>query len=125
MFVQTTNQNALVELGVNAHILSAHLLRCELLDLLDRTTGAILEANAVNTLVHVDRVLSCHDLHKQQPCLYIHLNQQHTSFSVLFLPLPSFFLPPLFFTIVTVPLLICLKSTVSAQLTYPGKTSKK
>lgn len=57
-------QNALVKLGVDAHILGTHLLCRELLDLLDRATGAILETDAVNALVHVNRVLSRHDLQR-------------------------------------------------------------
>merc|ERR1712226_1532609 len=54
--------DGLVEPGVDPDILGPHLLLRELLDLLHRPGGAVLEADAVEALVHVDGVLTGHHL---------------------------------------------------------------
>merc|ERR1712233_160025 len=53
----TLGPNGLVESCVNPHILGAHLLLSKLLDLLDSPGSLVLEANAMQPLVHVDGVL--------------------------------------------------------------------
>lgn len=51
-----------VETGVDAHVLGAHLLLGELADLLDGPGSALLEANLVDALRHVDGALARHHL---------------------------------------------------------------
>merc|ERR1719385_227022 len=58
----TLGPDGLVESCVNPHILGAHLLLSKLLDLLDSPGSLVLEANAMQPLVHVDGVLPRHHL---------------------------------------------------------------
>lgn len=52
----------LVEPGVDPDVLGAHLLFCELLDLLDGAGCTVLETDPVEALVKVDGVLPGHHL---------------------------------------------------------------
>lgn len=61
----------LVEAGLNADVIRAHLLLGELLDLLDCPRSALLEADAVEALVQVDGVLAGDHLAQRRLALLV------------------------------------------------------
>lgn len=60
--LNTLGPQLLVQLGINAHVLGAHRLLCELHHALYGPRGALLERAAVHALVHVDRILAGDDV---------------------------------------------------------------
>merc|ERR1719370_2193439 len=58
----TLSPDGLVQPSVDPHVLGSHLLLSKFLDLLDSPGSFVLEADAVQPLVHVDGVLPRHHL---------------------------------------------------------------
>jgi len=67
----TLGPDSLVQSGVNPDILSSHLLLSKLLNLLDSTRSAVLEANTMKTLVHINGVLPGHHLSHGGASLFV------------------------------------------------------
>ena len=76
--------DVLVQTGVDAHILGAHLLLGELADLLDGPGSALLEANLVDALRHVNGALARHHLIDRRLVALLGLCLGHFSWSQSF-----------------------------------------